>query len=189
MLLCGGFSGRAAAADPLRLRGDNLVQLDLVYLQRATFRPSDCIEIHVGRREKNDRHIKTLRRVRRVDVRLEPLQISVARFFQNELEVAGVLKRLRIAAPLPIQFERAGQLALVAESAQKRLQHRQVQYARGRLAVVMLRRLQVECSSCIDVIGVIQSRAALIEMDHIVCDRRLGAQLLHNQVPHFQIRS
>jgi len=28
------------------------------------------------------------------------LQISVARFFQNELEVAGVLKRLRIAAAL-----------------------------------------------------------------------------------------
>ncbi len=85
--------GAPSAAGPLRLRGDNLVQLDLVYLQRVTLGPSDRIEIHVARREKNDRHIKTVGRVRRVDVRLEPLQISVARFFQNELEVAGVPPR------------------------------------------------------------------------------------------------
>ena len=84
------------------------------------------MEIHVGGREKNDRHIKTVGRVRRVDVRPQPLQISVARFFQNELEVAGIFKRPCIAAAVPIQFDRAGQLALVAERAQKRLQHRQV---------------------------------------------------------------
>ena len=171
------------------MRRDNLIQLDLVYLQRVTLRPSDRIEVHVGCCEKNNRHVKTVGRVRRVDVRLEPLQISVARFFQNELEVAGVFKRLRIAAALPIEFERAGQLALAAGRAQKRLQHRQVRYARGRFAVVVLRRLQVECSSCVDVIGIVQSRAALIDMDYIVCNRRLGAEPLHNQVSHFEIRS
>ena len=141
MLRLGGFSGRAAAAGPLRLRRDNLIQLDLVYLQRVTLRPSDRIEVHVGCCEKNNRHVKTVGRVRRVDVRLEPLQISVARFFKNELEVACVFNCFRIAAPLPIQFERASQLALVAERAQKGLHHGQVQDARGRLASVVLRRL------------------------------------------------
>ena len=42
---------------------DSLVQLDLVYLQRVTLGPGDRIEIHVARREKNDRHIKTVGRV------------------------------------------------------------------------------------------------------------------------------
>src|SRR5262245_1793708 len=117
-----GRAGRVAVAASLWLRGDNLVQLDLVYFQRVTVRPGNRIEIHVGRSEKNDRHIKTLRRVRRVDVRLKPLQISVARFLQNELEVSGVFQRLRVAAALPIQFERASQLALVTECAQKGLE-------------------------------------------------------------------
>ena len=123
------------------MRDDNLVQLDPVYLQCVPLRPSDCIKIHVGCGEKNGGYIKTVRRVRRVDVRLQPLQISVARFFKNELEVARVFNCFRIAAPLPIQFERASQLALVAERAQKRLHHGQVQDARGRLATVVLRRL------------------------------------------------
>src|SRR5262249_3838068 len=88
-----GTAGGSTAAGLRALRSDKLVQLNLVYLQRVILRPSDRIEIHVGGREKNDRHIKTVGRVRRVDVCLKPFQISVPPFFQNELQVARIFPR------------------------------------------------------------------------------------------------
>ena len=97
--------------------------------------------------------------------------------------------RHSLAAALPIQFERAGQLALIPERAQKRLEHRQIQYARGRLAVVVVRRLQVECPGCVDVIGVVQSRAEVIYIHIAIRNRTLSVNLPENQIAHPEIGS
>ena len=70
-----------------------MIKLNLVYLKRIAFGLSDGMKIHIAAGEKHDRDIKTFRRIRRVDVRLERLQITVTPFLENELQLAGIFPR------------------------------------------------------------------------------------------------
>src|SRR4029077_2729996 len=113
------------------------------------------------------------------DVRLEPLQISIARFFQNKLEVAGILPRSErlparrslgggggsrhsLSLPFPAQRKYACKCVLISGSAEQRLKCRQIRHVRGNLAAVIMRVPEVQCPSRGNEIGVIQRRAEIV---------------------------
>src|SRR5437764_322888 len=85
---CWSRAWRTAAPCRLRLGLYDLVKLDLINFEFVTFRLRDSMEIHPAGREKDDRHVETIRQIGCVDVRLQGLQISIARFLQYELQFA-----------------------------------------------------------------------------------------------------
>ena len=80
-----------------------LIQLDLANLQRFAFGLGDCLKIHVVAGKKNDWHIEPIRRIRRVDIGPERLQIAVTSFLENELQLSRIFECLRVATPFPVE--------------------------------------------------------------------------------------
>src|SRR5439155_1106373 len=89
----GTLAGRAGASSLPRLRDASLIKLDLVDLERVVFRTHDGMKIHVAGGEKNNRHIKAVGRIGRIDVCLDGLQISIAPLLQREVQFPRVLPR------------------------------------------------------------------------------------------------
>ena len=65
-----------------------LVDLDFADLQGLAFRGQVRLEIHLVAAKKNRRHVQSVRRIIRVDVRLERLEIRVTTFLQLQLQFA-----------------------------------------------------------------------------------------------------
>ena len=72
-----------------------LVDLDLADLERRILRLQDGLENQLVAPEINDRDLQFLRRVMRLDLGLQILQIGVTAFFQFKVEVAVILRRWR----------------------------------------------------------------------------------------------
>ena len=64
-----------------------LIELNPGYLERLAFCLRDCLKIRVAGGEKDDRHIKTVGRVGRIDIRPKRLCISVASLLEHDFQV------------------------------------------------------------------------------------------------------
>src|SRR6266542_39772 len=80
-----------------------LIELNPGYLERLALCLRDCLKIRVAAGEKDDRHIKTVGRVGRIDIRPERLRISVASLLEHEFQLPCTPGNLGIAVSLPIK--------------------------------------------------------------------------------------
>src|SRR5439155_24252129 len=90
--VCSKISPHQRERDVSRCKpGLPLIKLDPGYLERLPLCLRDCLKIRVSSCKKDDRHVETVGRLGRIDIRSKRLRISSASFLEPELQVLRTL--------------------------------------------------------------------------------------------------
>ena len=84
-----------------------MIKLNSGYLKRLTLCLRDCLKIRVSAGKKDDRHVETVGRIGRIDIRPKRLRISVASLLERELQVPRALGDLSVTISFPVEGNRA----------------------------------------------------------------------------------
>ncbi|PYS66897.1 MAG: hypothetical protein DMF73_20605 [Acidobacteria bacterium] len=84
-----------------------LIKLNPGYLERLSLCLRDCLKIRISAGKKYDRHVETVGRIGRIDIRPKRLRISVASLLERELQVPRTLGNLRVTVSFPVEGNRA----------------------------------------------------------------------------------